>query len=391
MPPATSTNAAPTTFFAPPGRDLPEHFARRVAAIENALVLRKLVDAMPGMVLILNEHRQVVAANRAVKQTLHTSDDAVLGKRPGELVGCFWAGDGPDGCGTGRHCAMCGAVEAILESQRLDQQVVRDARVLIAAAAGAEPLDVRVTATPMSIDGDRYTVVALDDISEPKRLAVLQRVFFHDVLNTAGCLWGYARCLQKVDGESDLVGRMVQLTDQLIEEIKGQQDLVSAEAGDLQVQPEVIAVRPLLESLRDEYLKHPVAGDRKIELRDVWMGNVTTDKPLLRRVLGNMIKNALEATEPGRTVSLRCLERGDAVTFAIHNCEVMSEPVQCQIFQRSFSTKGQTGRGIGTYSMKLLGERYLGGEVSFLSQSPGGTTFMLTLATGTGRGGAASV
>jgi signal transduction histidine kinase len=44
------------------------------------------------------------------------------------------------------------------------------------------------------------------------------------------------------------------------------------------------------------------------------------------------------------------------------------------VFQRSFSTKG-TGRGLGTYSIKLLTERYLGGRVWFESAEGHGTTF----------------
>ena len=71
--------------------------------------------------------------------------------------------------------------------------------------------------------------------------------------------------------------------------------------------------------------------------------------------------------------------RGDEVLFSVHNEQVMPEDVQIQIFQRSFTTKGQPGRGVGTYSMKLFGERYLGGRVSFVSRTPDGTTFTLVL------------
>ena len=45
-----------------------------------------------------------------------------------------------------------------------------------------------------------------------------------------------------------------------------------------------------------------------------------------------------------------------------------------QFFQRSFSTKS-SGRGLGTYIMKLLSERYLDGKVSFASTEDDGTTF----------------
>lgn len=57
----------------------------------------------------------------------------------------------------------------------------------------------------------------------------------------------------------------------------------------------------------------------------------------------------------------------------------MPEQVRLQVFQRSFSTKGEPGRGIGTYSIKLFGETYLGGRVSFSSQEPEGTTFTLVV------------
>ena len=74
-----------------------------------------------------------------------------------------------------------------------------------------------------------------------------------------------------------------------------------------------------------------------------------------------------------------CLDRGEEVVFAVHNPAVIPEQVQLQMFQRSFSTKSQPGHGIGTYSMKLLGEQYLGGKVTFVSRFPEGTTFTLTL------------
>jgi len=50
------------------------------------------------------------------------------------------------------------------------------------------------------------------------------------------------------------------------------------------------------------------------------------------------------------------------------------------VFQRSFSTKGK-GRGLGTYSIKLLTERYLKGTASFTSTETDGTTFQISLPT----------
>ena len=92
-----------------------------------------------------------------------------------------------------------------------------------------------------------------------------------------------------------------------------------------------------------------------------------------------MLRNALEATDPGGLVTVRCCNRAGRVVFEVHNQAVMPKDVQMQVFQRSFSTKAATGRGVGTHSMKLLGERYLHGTVGFTSQAPQGTTFWIEL------------
>jgi hypothetical protein len=57
----------------------------------------------------------------------------------------------------------------------------------------------------------------------------------------------------------------------------------------------------------------------------------------------------------------------------------MPEVVRRQVFRRSFSTKSPVGRGIGTYSAKLITERYLGGSLTFTSSEEQGTTFAVTL------------
>ena len=57
----------------------------------------------------------------------------------------------------------------------------------------------------------------------------------------------------------------------------------------------------------------------------------------------------------------------------------MPEAVQCQMFQRSFTTKIGDGHGIGTYSVKLLTEMYLRGTVEFRSTKAEGTTFIVRL------------
>jgi hypothetical protein len=368
------------THFAPAGRDAPEEFCRKVAAVRQAPLLSEVLNAMPSMVMVLNMNRQIVAANDALLSLLHVGIGHVMERRPGEALGCLRAHDGPDGCGTSRHCATCGAVNAILECQRSDQKVVRECRVLVRTPSGVGSMDLRVTVSPFGVGDDRFLTAAVEDISQSKRLAVLQRAFFHDVLNTAGCIQGYLQYLTTSQSSGLITpGELLQLANQLIEDIQAQRDLVYAESGELATQVLPVRTPHVIEEVRFQYLKHAVAEGREIVIAEVWDGTVPTDRRLLLRVLGNMVKNALEATSPGRAVSVSCFDRDSHVSFAIHNPEAMPEQVQQQVFQRSFSTKEQHGRGIGTYSMKLLGERYLGGRVEFSSSSQDGTTFTLSI------------
>jgi K+-sensing histidine kinase KdpD len=377
---ATESSKSPDTYFAPAGRDKPEEFARRRTVVQHSPLLCEALNAIHDMVLILNEHRQIVAANAAALRMLQATAADLVAKRPGEAVGCVWSKAGPDGCGTEQHCVTCGAVNAILESQNKNIHVVRECRIRVDGPSGPSSLDLKVAATPITVESERFIVLAIEDISQPKRLEVLQRVFFHDVLNTAGCISGYAAYLMEERTSIDeTCSWLVRLSEELIEEIQAQRELLAAEAGDLPVQTDMVITRQLLDELQSHYLKNPVAAGRSIEFGNVWAGVVWTDRRLLLRVLGNMLKNGLEATPQNQVVSLHCQDQGEAVVFAIHNPGVIPVEAQLQIFQRSFSTKGLPGRGIGTYSMKLFGERYLGGRVDFISREPEGTTFTLTL------------
>lgn len=372
-----------STHFAPAGRDTPEELRRRWQVVERAPLLRAAIDAMAQVVLILNERRQTVAVNRCLACLLEHKKADPLGKRPGEVFECVHAEAGPDGCGTDWHCAACGAVEAILESGRVRGQVTRECRMTVKAPEGFVAMDLRATATLVEVEGERFTVCSIDDVGDEKRLHVLQRMFFHDVLNTAGGIRGYAQVLQEglstgPDAQRDLA-RMAQLTDDLIELVHSQRDLVGAEGNRLEVRAEPLRTREFAATLVALYGSHSVAAGRSLVLGPIWDGQLVTDRRLLGRVLGNLVKNALEATLPGGTVTLACADLGPEVQFSVHNPGVMPPEVQLQVFQRSFSTKEGTGRGIGLYSAKLFGERYLGGKIDFVSREPEGTTFRVTL------------
>jgi sensor histidine kinase regulating citrate/malate metabolism len=70
--------------------------------------------------------------------------------------------------------------------------------------------------------------------------------------------------------------------------------------------------------------------------------------------------------------------RDPTTTFRVTNPGEMPPRAARHIFERGFSTKKGHGRGLGTWSMKLLGEGILGGAVGFYSADET-TVFWLSL------------
>ena len=335
-----------------------------------------LINAVPLVVLLLNDRRQIVAVNRYAAEIFGADGGAMLGKRPGELIGCVHAHSGLDGCGTSTACKVCGAVQAILQSQAAAHRQSQECRI---ATVQGESFDWNVTVCPVELSGFGLQCMTIEDISHQKRRQVLERTFFHDIVNTIGALVGFSRMLAEESDPNDELTQVIRLADELMEEVQAQRQLTLAESGDLVPMAESIELTVFLRRLVELYQTHPVADRRQVTVTPSDDILLTTDPRLLRRVLGNMVKNALEAVAPGQTVTVSCVHAGGRVTISVHNPTVMDQAVQLQMFRRSFSTKGGAGRGIGTYSMKLFGENYLGGQVTFTSEPDRGTTFSISL------------
>ena len=372
------------TLFAPPERDDLDEVRRQARLLEAGGHL-PLINSVNDLVVVLNDKRQVVAANDNFLAAFKAQSPAdVLGLRPGEVVDCVHAHDLPGGCGTTEHCSKCGAAKAILTSLK-NLKEVAECRILRIEGESVEALDLLVSATPFAVDGRQFAIMAMADISHEKRRRALERIFFHDLLNIAGGLLGLTEFVREAAPEA--LSREVELihfsVDRLMAEVTAQKELAAAECNELSVSPVALHSREVVRIMARTYLNHPDVAGRTIAVApECGEAAFASDYGLLMRVLGNMLKNALEAQQPGDTVTIGCRAAagradGLAVEFYVHNPAAMDRDVQLQVFQRSFSTKG-AGRGLGLYSIKLLTERYLRGRTGFTSGEDG-TVFWIAL------------
>lgn len=358
-----------------------EEIRRENRRVAQAPHIFALLDCFPAPAMILNGERQLVAMNQKLTAMLGRPAEAILGQRLGEALNCIHSKEEPGGCGTSVFCRMCGAVKATLGcwSDRVPQ--LQECRLTCHSPQGWKALDLRIFAAPLWIGSDQFTVLSLMDITDEKRRMVLEKMFFHDALNSASGIHGLLNVLPDLpQAETPKLLRMArQLVDQLLEEIRAGRDLGAAERGELSTTFRTLRVAPFLDRVCSLYRHLPICSDKSIEYSCLpESATIVTDETLLGRVLGNLIKNALESSNPGQAV--RVDFQGEPMPrFSIHNHGMMAEPARLQLFQRSFSTKAGQGRGIGTYSVKMLTERYLKGSVSFVSEPKSGTTFVVTL------------
>jgi len=340
--------------------------------------LIEVLNHLPYMALILTGQREVVFANRVLLEALGLAgvDDA-LGSRPGELLLCVNSRVHAEGCGGTEGCRHCQALQVLVDCLHQRRKVVQEARVSARVEGRLVAYDLKVTATPLELAGHEMAMVFLEDIGAQKRREHLESIFLHDLLNTVVGLQLFAEQLQHDPAQlrPAELSRQVQL---LTDEIRAQQILIEAERGDLQRDILCVPARDLLEDtltgIRDWSTRRGISISADLPATPLYLA---TDPLVARRVLLNAVKNAVEASTTGKAVKIAVADAPPHVAITVWNAGAMAEHTQHQVFQRSFSTKGD-GRGLGTYSMRLLMENYLGGTVVFTSDQAAGTTFTLT-------------
>lgn len=350
-----------------------------MASLESDPVVSHLLECVGGLLAILDENRQIVAVNKGLLEILGVEDPGdCLGLRPGEAFGCQHAHDMPAGCGTSRWCRSCGAALSIVAALGGQETVEREC----AMETSSGDLFLRVRCSPLKVGTRRFLSLFLQDITREQRLAMLERVFFHDVNGLVTGVMGYGELLHIRADETTrpMVEALQRVSSRLANEITLQAQLLKGSSTPGVARFTRVRAKSILLELSDEFHQNPVSEGRHITYQGHSQSHrLVTDPGIVIRVLRNMVINALEASEVGEEIRVLFEEGQGQVTFSVWNAGVIPDDVQPRIFQRNFSTKAQLGRGLGTWSMKFFGEDILRGEVGFTSQKGEGTVFSLTL------------
>ncbi len=371
------------TYFADPTLDSDDKITAQINAISNNIIIDTLLKTVSGLFAVLNDKRQLIAVNNSFLDFLGINDlQDITGYKLGEVVSCTYAHDMPHGCGTTLHCQSCGA--AIAMASTLYNHKNFESKCIVKRTSENNldtDLMFNLKSSYFNYQDMDFILIFLQDITRQQDLANLERVFFHDINNILTSLAVAVDLANHKEEVDDMLKLITKTSMRLQKEVEMQQCLSTQYSSDYQLKVENTSTNSIIQELQKMIALHQCSDEKTL----VILGSVIdyefkTDVSLVLRVLTNMAINAFEAAKSGEKVKLWFeYEEDDAITFFIHNTQEIPMKESLRVFQRNYSTKAESGRGLGTYSMRLFGEKILGGKVDFTTSKNDGTTFIFKI------------
>ncbi|GGM20414.1 two-component system sensor histidine kinase/response regulator [Pseudomonas asuensis] len=162
-------------------------------------------------------------------------------------------------------------------------------------------------------------------------------------------------------------------------------DISKVEAGMLEIRPEQVSVKRVVDTLRNSF--NPVADSRElsftVNLADDLPGFVYSDRQRIEQILKNLLSNAFKFTERGG-VTLKVALEENQVAFAVTDTGIGIPADQQEVIFEAFrqadgaTTRRYGGTGLGLSISRDLA-KLLGGYIEVHSVPQQGSTFTLRL------------
>ena len=185
--------------------------------------------------------------------------------------------------------------------------------------------------------------------------------------------------------QKNMVAMMERNTQNLIELVNDLLDASKLESGTMRLDPASIELRGLVGELREQM--QPLAHEKEIALEEdvpEELPPLRADRAKLRRILVNLVSNALKFTPKGGHVRLGASREGRLVRVSVEDTGVGIQREDLHdIFDkyaqaRSRATRSEKGTGLGLYITRQLVELH-GGKISVQSEVGRGSTFSFTI------------
>jgi CheY-like chemotaxis protein len=215
----------------------------------------------------------------------------------------------------------------------------------------------------------------------------VERMMHHDLKNPLGVILGFSEFFSaeyNLDEEQrEIIGHIESASLNMLDQINNSLNLYKIEQGVYQVQAKELDFLPLINRCITE--QKALANSRKVEIVlhcQTQKIMIFAEELLSLSMLGNLLKNAVEASSKEQTVNISLTTDSvltpNKVIIKIHNPTEVPEALKLNFFERYTTSGKQQGTGIGTYSAKLLCEVQKG-QIEMSSDAEHGTTITLSL------------
>ncbi|MEG1405559.1 MAG: ATP-binding protein, partial [Alistipes sp.] len=273
--------------------------------IKGLLSTANILEATSSSFIVVNRNLDVIFSNTDFKEVTIDNNTPVHCVRPGDLFSCINAVNAECGCGTSPNCPNCKFRQSINDVFATNKVVTQEVELTL---SNNMMLALNETASPFVFDGEHYVAVFVVDITDTKRRQLMDRVFFHDLINLSGAMDEYVQLLLESSRTPEAIETMKNLkyiSGQLYEEIHSQRDLMHAEQGDLVVKVAPIDVDCFLKTIEIKAQAACLARGCSLDITFLDQSTIMqTDCHILDRVIFNMVKNAIEASEADEKVQI---------------------------------------------------------------------------------------
>jgi CheY-like chemotaxis protein len=215
----------------------------------------------------------------------------------------------------------------------------------------------------------------------------VERMTHHDLKNPLALILGYAEFFAEEynldEEQQEIMGYIESAALNMLDQINNSLNLYRIEQGVYQLQAKNLDFLPLVHRCIAE--QKALAKARKVEILlhcETQQFMVLAEELLSLSMLGNLLKNAVEASTAGQLVSVRLIVDSATIPnrakIEIHNPVEVPETLKSRFFERYATSGKQQGTGIGTYSAKLLCE-VQNGHIKMSSDAQSGTSITLSL------------
>ncbi|MBU4191393.1 MAG: HAMP domain-containing histidine kinase, partial [Proteobacteria bacterium] len=230
------------------------------------------------------------------------------------------------------------------------------------------------------------------DISERKRVETLredvERLVRHDLRSPTLAVQTLFTLFDRADNltsdQRELLESVKQASRRMLNIIDMSRALYKMEAGTYTLYPVPVDLLAVAESVLDDL--RPVLRASSVSMAVNLSGEpagpdnvfmVRSEELLCYALLSNLIKNAVEASPQGSTVTLN-MRAADEHVITVHNAGAIPEAIRSTFFEKYVTAGKRQGTGLGTYTAKLIATT-LGGSISFTTSESQGTTMTLRL------------